>query len=193
MNVLIEEISYMLRVVVLDGVPESRHTFKQICRDKLQSLQYMTVNFSYLDLAKDFASRCGWQDRHTPEDEKFIEDIQRALIVWNDAVLKDLIVDVDAYHYTGMPTVVFIDVLDFTEVDKVKKAFNATTAIVRRPQKEIDHYGTSYDRARSSVKWDYIIWHDGDRLQLSEEVDNFIVELLSNPNNVYRAEESYYE
>lgn len=179
----------MVRVVVLNGVPESRHTFKQICSDKLQSLQYMTVSLSYLDLALSCATWCGMKEVETAKDEQFVADIQKALVAWNDAVLKDLIQDVDYYYYNGDQTVVFIDVLDITEVKKVKKAFNAATAIVRRPQKEIDHYGKPSDPALSSVKWDYTIWHDGDRQQLSKEADNFIVELLSNPNNAYKAEE----
>lgn len=181
----------MLRVVVLSGVSESRQAFKQICGSKLQSLRHAAVCLSYNDLAKDVASKCGWRDTHTPEDDRFIADIQRALIAWDDAVLKDIVTEVDAYHYTGIPIVVFIDVEDTVEVAKVKTAFNASTVIIRRPQSELDLYNTSTDPAQCVNNWDYTIWHDGDRAQLTEEVAKFIPILLSSTTNVYKADESY--
>jgi hypothetical protein len=178
----------MLRVVVLSGIPESRHTFKRICRDKLTSINYTVVNLSYLDLALSCANWCGLKEVETTKDKQFVADIQKALVTWNDAVLKDLIQDVDYYHYNGDQTVVFIDVLDFTEVEKVKKAFNASTLIVRRPQAEIDIYFTAADPAMYPTKWDYTIWHDGGTEQLEKEANDFIVSLLSCTDNIYRVD-----
>lgn len=168
----------MIKVVTVSGAKDSgKDDFKRFCYEKLKQHRYITVRWAYDGWAHDIASYCGCQVRPSNmSDATFVSAIHRALIAWDAAVLKDFITAINAYYYTDMDHVIFIDVDDRAEVAKLQKTFNATTLAICRPGDQPPVDGT----------FDYIIWN---KSALELEADKFIIDLLKDAGNTYEPEE----
>ena len=185
----------MVKVVIVNGMPESgKTTFQERCRSKLREHRYMTIIKSSVEWVKIVAMYCGWDGTKTDKNRKFLSDLKRVLTEWDDAVLKNLVDDVNSYHYTGADYVIFIDIREPKEIERAKKVFNAMTTIVRRPQVECNCYSNNSDMEVFEYKYDYTIWNDSNLEALDTEIDRFINNMIvNNDNNIYKPEESYNE
>ena len=180
----------MVKVVIVNGMPESgKTTFQEICRRKLNDYNWNTVIKSSVEFVKKVATYCGWNGEKTDKNRKFLSDLKRVLTDWDDAVIKDIINDVNVYHYSGLNFVIFIDIREPEEIEKAKKVFNAISLIVRRPQVECNTWSNSSDMKVFECDYDHIIWNDSDLTQLEAEADKFIDSLIMN-NNIYTPKEN---
>ena len=182
----------MVKVVIVNGMPESgKTTFQEICVKKLTEHNWNTVIKSSVEWVKDIATYCGWNGEKTDKNRKFLSDLKKVLTDWDDAVLKNLASAIDYYHYTSLDYVVFIDIREASEIEKAKKAFNAISVIVRRPQVECNVYNNSSDMYVFEANYDFTVWNDSNIENLEVESYNFIKDaILDNNNNIYIPKEN---
>lgn len=182
----------MVKVVIVNGMPESGKTTMQImCREFLKRHGWGCIIKSSVEWVKEIALQCGWNGVKDDKNRKFLSDLKKLLTDWDDAVLKHLVEEIDRYHYTGDNYVIFVDIREPFEIAKAKKEFNATTVIVRRPQVECNYYSNSSDMEVFDYEYDETIWNDSDKLNLENGCEMFINTVLINADNVYKKEESY--
>lgn len=177
----------MVKVVVVNGTADSgKYDFLRMCREKLRANRQMCVCLSYTSFARHIAAKAGLDQCKTQEDYEFVETIHRALIKWNNTPLKDLITDIDAYHYTGVDYIICVDANDLTDIFTIKAAFNASTMIICSSQAKLGSYDRPYDPDSSAIVWDYPIWLDGSEGCLEKAVDAFIASIMRDDAKIYK-------
>jgi hypothetical protein len=182
----------MIKVVIVNGMPETgKTTAQEICRDTLKLINWNCVIESSVHWVKEIAKYAGWDGTKTDKNRKFLSDLKAVLTNWDDAILKHLIDEVDNYYYTYRDFVIFIDIREPYEIERAKKAFNASTLMIRRPEVEDKKYSNSSDTAVFDYDYDYTIWNDMGIEHLTAECVSFLKKLLDNENNIYKKEESH--
>lgn len=182
----------MVKVVIVNGMPESgKTTMQEICSNKLKDLKWNTAIKSSIEWVKDIATYAGWNGEKTDKNRKFLCDLKKALTDWDDAILKQLTKEVNYYHYQLENTVIFIDIREPVEIEKAKKAFNATTLVISRPQVESNQWSNPSDMNVFEYDYDYYLLNDKGLSELEVAVEKFIDEaIINNDNNIYNPEEN---
>ena len=176
----------MVKVVIVNGAPESgKTTFQEICRGKLADKGYTTIIKSSVDWVKDIAKYCGWDGTKTESNRRFLSDLKKALTNWDDAVLRDLVNEVDNFYYTRVNCLFFIDIREPEEIDKAKRVFNASTLLVKRPSKDNLVHQNDSDNNVFNYEYDYYIHNDKEISWLHEYALAFVQELLEKEDNIY--------
>lgn len=117
--------------------------------------------FSTIDFVKEIAKKCGWDGTKDARNRKFLSDLKDLLTEWDDVPLKDIDRKINTFKYDlqyyGLQDkgVVFIDCREPEEIDKLCKAYDAQTILVRRPS--IEGNITSNHADSNVLDYDYDI------------------------------------
>ncbi|MDV3427646.1 MAG: hypothetical protein LIR50_11600, partial [Bacillota bacterium] len=128
-----------LKVVIVNGMPESgKTTFEHMCEDIIGS--EMCLIYSTIDPIKQIATTIGWDGTKTPRNRKFLSDLKDLLTEFNDYSLHSVENQIEKFEngiklfdIQGFPHVAFVDCREPGEIEKLKKALNAVTLLIRRP------------------------------------------------------------
>lgn len=90
-----------------------------------------TAHISAITPIKHIAKQVGWDGGKTDKDRKFLADLKRLTIDYNDFPTKYLSEQINAFLTSvNGPTALFIDIREPEEIDKIKNKFKVKTVLV---------------------------------------------------------------
>lgn len=169
----------MVRIVIVNGMPGcGKTTFENYCVRKLSP--YADV-YSTVDFVKEIAENCGWDGSKTLENRKFLSDLKKLLVEWNDIPFKkvkrraeSLNFELESFGLTERTAFLFVDSREPEEIQRFADELGAITVLVRRPEVEQDEVSNSSDANVFNCEYDCIVMNDGDLDKLYSAADIFL-------------------
>lgn len=131
------------------------------------------IKYSSIDGVKEYAKTMGWEGKKTEKDRKFLSELKRILIEYNDFPYKDVSNVIEDFLQDFCPKqICVIDIREADEIDKIKKHFkdcNIITILIRtsRVEKIISN---DSDKNVEEYNYDYIIENNGTLKDLEASV-----------------------
>ena len=161
----------MNHVIIINGKGGAgKDTFIQLCQNYSDDI----INISSVDFVKEVAHFCGWQGEKDVSARKFLSDIKDALTNWKDIPFQKMLQEADKYD----DKIIFIHVREPHEIDKLKKALNAKTLLIKNP-KITSEFGNHADDMVEKYEYDYTI-NNVNTLQTLEESAKIFVDIVKN-------------
>lgn len=165
-----------MEVYIVNGAPGSGKTTFENYVQEVMGKNFCKI-FSTVDCVKKIATDFGWDGTKTPKNRKMLSDLKDLLTEWNDIPLKDIVSRVNLFKFElesfGITTqsAVFIDCREPKEIEKLKKALNAKTIIIRREEAEKKIASNHADADVLNYKYDICIYNNSsiDHLKLLTE------------------------
>ena len=131
-----------LRVVIVNGRPNAgKTTFENLCA-KVVGNAYCNRR-STIDKVKEIAAQAGWNGVKDAKSRKMLSDLKDIFTEYNDMPFNDILNFLDKwedelshYNVSCHPHILFVDDREPEHIDRLKKALNATTLLIRRPDVE---------------------------------------------------------
>ena len=169
-----------LRVVIVNGRPGTGKTvFESLCREVL-GYAYCEQR-STVDKVKEIAASAGWKGTKELKDRKLLSDLKDLFTQYNDMPFEDVVQSLenweDELQFYGVgnhPHVFFIDDREPEHIDRLKKALNATTLLIRRPGDEDTEVSNHADKNVFDYEYDWVVNNDGTLVDLQESAGNFL-------------------
>lgn len=119
-----------------------------------------TLKYSSIDKVKDIAKQCGWGGTKDEKSRKFLSDLKVLTSQFNDMPFQAIKTVVEQFKEDKEKRILLIDIREPTEIEKVKKTFNAKTILIKRNSvKNIT--SNMADANVFNYKYDYIIENNG--------------------------------
>lgn len=152
---------------------------------------YLTINSSTVDIIKKVAKELGWNGEKTPEARKFLADLKKLSVDFNDFPNKKLISDIKAARNTKVVRAEdgyvfsktfdshfkfwFIHCREPEEIDKLKSQIgeDCFTIFVLREKHE-GNLSNDADKNVENYNYDYYIDNSGTLEDLDEKVYLFL-------------------
>lgn len=173
----------MVKIVLVNGRPGcGKTTFEEQCKllkyyasfsKKETEKREYAVSISTIDVVKEIAEFAGWDGTKTPENRKFLSDLKKLLVEWNDVPYQTIKKFIDEYDKTGR-WIIFIDSREPEEIERFKKDYNATTLLIRRLGDEAIETSNGSDAGVFDYDYDYVIKNYGDLGDLREQAITFL-------------------
>ena len=176
-------------VVISGGSGVGKNTFINLCK---QYVDY-SLDISTIDFVKQIAVRCGWKDNKSLENKKFLADLKKVLIDFDDLPFKKVVREVNEYHLdlfqssmdddidmVDKKSLVFIHCHEPEEIKKLMNHFNAVTLLMTRK----DIVQDALDAALNGFTYQFIIGNDGSVEDLDKLAKTFIDKIFSEIQNL---------
>lgn len=168
-----------MKIYVVNGAPGcGKTTFEQNVKDILGDDVRI---FSTVDAVKVAAKYLGWNGQKTPKNRKFLSDLKKLWIEWDDGVMKDIkrrLYNVErSYEVYDMPAdraVVFIDSREPEEIERLKRELGARTIVIERPSAATEEILNSSDRDVNNYSYDIKIINHGDLDYFKKLTEKFL-------------------
>lgn len=169
-----------LRVVIVNGRPGVGKTvFESLCRNILGDAY--CEQRSTVDKVKEIAKSAGWEGAKDLKDRKLLSDLKDLFTEYNDMPFEDVIRSLDRweeelqfYGVGSHPHVFFIDDREPEHIERLKKALNATTLLIRRPGDESTETSNHADAQVFEYEYDWVINNDGTLNDLQASANSFL-------------------
>ena len=169
-----------LRVVIINGRPTVGKTTFENCCEEILGHAYCERR-STIDKVKTLAAEAGWNGEKTPAARKMLSDLKDIFTQYNDMPLYDIVkylsgweADLAYYGVGSHPHVLFVDDREPEHIERLKKALDATTVLIRRPGDEDMETSNDSDEFVFNYEYDYTILNEGDLDGLKKDADLFI-------------------
>jgi len=167
-----------MKIVIVNGSGSTGKT--NFSRFFKKHYEYKCINWSTIDKVKKISKRnFGWDGKKTNEARKFLSEIKRLWIDYNDGPFKDMINQI-SNHYSKLNKkekknfIYFIDCREPYEiqkfVDKYKK--KCITILLKREDREVPD--NDADKNVANFNYDFIIENNGNKKDLEKEAIKFI-------------------
>ena len=133
---------------------------------------YPTFNISTITPYKVVAQQLGWKNEKTDEARKFLSDLKKASIEYNDYPTNYLFVNWKSFMQSNY-SVMFVHIREPEEIDKFKRRVpNVKTLFVdsKRTQRE---FGNSSDDSVTLYGYDYVYVNDKPLEEVEEDFMKF--------------------
>lgn len=132
---------------------------------------YRTKNISSITPIKDIASQCGWQGEKDEKSRKFLADLKRIFVAYNDLPCKYLVEEYKKFLEDNNE-ILFVHIREGEEIQKFKQCIEipCITLLIRRKKAEEKVWGNQSDDRVEDYPYDY--YYDNDK-ELSEASDDF--------------------
>lgn len=123
-------------------------------------------NISSITPVKEIAKQLGWEESDkSNKARKFLSDLKKILIEWNNLPNKYIIEYIDKLKNTGTPTIVFIHIREISEIEKIKYLFSSkklkpVTILIKSPVTDENVYGNNSDDNVEFYNYDHIFIND---------------------------------
>ena len=184
----------MVKIAVINGAPGvGKSEFERLCQEQC-SVAHRQSGFvkgndlwisiiSTVDFVKEVATMCGWDGTKTLENRKFLSDLKRLLIQWNNVPYK--IIENHAKTLPGGDWLVLVDCREPVEIQKLKDGLNATTVLMRRESVENNETSNESDAKVFEYDYDLTIWNNSDIIDLEKKAKEFIEYMRGAPHYEY--------
>ena len=138
---------------------------------------YLIDNISAITPIKDIARRYGWNGEKDPKSRKFLSDLKKAFINYNDLPTKYLLAQYETFLNSNNE-ILFVHIREKEEIEKFKQLVNikCITLFVDRHDVNVEKWGNSSDDEVRDYEYDIYFKNDKD---LSEIENEFILVLSS--------------
>lgn len=169
-----------MHIYIVNGAPGSgKTTFEQDVQMMIKEDVYI---LSTVDTIKKAAQVLGWNNTKTPENRKFLSDLKKLWIEWDDGVFKDIkrrlsVIEkhYEVYDISPNRAIVFIDSREPAEIDRLKRELGARTILIERPSGADDaRILNSSDRDVNNYTYDIKIINSRDLDYMHELAKKFI-------------------
>lgn len=175
-------------VVISGGTGVGKNTFIRLCRERVD----YSLDISTIDFVKQIAQRCGWKDNKSLENKKFLADLKKLLIDYDDLPFKKVVREVNEYHLDlfqssmdddvdmkDKRSLVFIHCHEPEEIKKLIQHFNAVTLLITRQGIMQD----ALDAALNGYKYQFVVGNDGSLEDLEQLAQTFVDKIFAEPEN----------
>lgn len=133
--------------------------------------QYKVRNVSAITPIKNLALQCGWRGEKDPKSRKFLADLKRVVIEFNDYPYKYLVDEYEKFRVTNAQ-ILFVHIREGEEIDKFKRYVDlpCITLLIRRHEVQ-QYWGNASDDNVERYLYDYC--YDNDK-PLLEARDDFL-------------------
>lgn len=149
--------------------------------DIVSDLFYVT-NISAITPIKQIATTCGWNGEKDQRSRKFLSDLKRILIEYNDLPNRYLVHEFEKFKKAKETDILFVHIREAYQISDFLGRIdgNYTTLLVRSNRLNISNavYGNSSDDDAEQYRYDYVFDNDCDKNNLYMEVKLFFAELL---------------
>ena len=154
-----------MKIVVVNGKPTSgKSTFESLCMG---------------------LGRAHCYGEKTPENRKFLSDLKDLLTTWDDIPMKKVqekIQQIQESFTCGGSladrVVLFVDVREPKEIQRLKEMYGATTLLIRRASVEFEETSNHADSEVLNYQYDVIIENNGTIDELREKAVDFLASLF---------------
>ncbi len=137
----------------------------------------ITKSVSSIDPVKEVAKVAGWNGEKTPEARKFLSELKKLMIAYNDRPTAYLVEKYEEFKKTD-ETVLFCHIREGEEIDKLKsKIENIKTLLIRR-NTEMESWGNKSDDEVENYRYDYIYDNNVSLKDTKEKFIEFMMEIL---------------
>ena len=166
----------MKKVIIINGSGGvGKNTFVDLVAKYIPAAFYDSVK-----VVKDMATLAGWSGSKTEEDRKFLSDIRDLTTNYNDLSynkVKESIVSF--YKYDRCNSVLFINMRDQKDTDRVMKELGALTLLIRNSNvKKVNSNHADADVEKRD--YDFIIENNGTLQELDKKAYSFVESLKAN-------------
>lgn len=160
-------------IFITNGMARSgKDTFAEYINDFVPTLKYSSI-----DKVKDIAKQCGWDGTKDEKSRKFLSDLKVLTSQFNDMPFQAIKTVVEQFKEDKEKRILLIDIREPTEIEKVKKTFNAKTILIKRNSvKNIT--SNMADANVFNYKYDYIIENNGTLDEFYWTVYKFVKDVL---------------
>lgn len=127
---------------------------------------------------KRFAREIGWDGRKTEKDRKFLAELKKILVEYNDNPFNDIKKQIKKFNNNDS-VFLFIHIREPNEIKRVVEMFGAKTILIKRNNIEQITSNTSDANVEEYLSYDYIIENDGTLKELKEKAEKFIIGIRS--------------
>lgn len=174
-----------LRVVIINGRPGVGKTLFEIFCKEIIGHPYCKMR-STIDKVKEIAMQAGWDGDKSLAARKMLSDLKAIFTAYNDMPFNDIVKYVKSWElelqYYGVENrqhILFVDDREPEHIERLKKALDATTVLIRRPGDEEIETSNSSDGNVFNYKYDWVINNDGNPEKLKEKAEVFLNSLFS--------------
>jgi hypothetical protein len=132
------------------------------------------INVSSVDPIKWLAKYGDWDGGKTDKDRKFLSDLKKLFIDYNDLPLRFLTMQMKLLHEDS---IIFMHVREGSEIDKMKAVEPAIKTVLI--DRQVEEKGNDSDDMVYDYEYDYVIDNNGSLEDLDEAaitfVDNVVV------------------
>jgi len=131
---------------------------------------FKVKNVSAITPIKDIARQNGWNEEKDAKSRKFLADIKKAFIEYNDLPFKYLGREYNKF-LNGQEDIMFVHIREGEEIDKFKRIVEVpcVTLLVLRKQNGNNHWGNASDDNVGKYHYDYE--YNNDKSLQEAEVD----------------------
>lgn len=174
-----------LRVVIVNGRPGvGKTTFENLCARVVGNA--FCNRRSTVDKVKEIAAIAGWDGVKDAAARKMLSNLKDIFTEYNDMPFNDIINYLDKweselryYNVGHHPHILFVDDREPEHIDRLKKALNATTLLIRRPDVEEEETSNHADENVFEYEYDWVINNNSDLTELYEEAKRFVNSIFS--------------
>ena len=167
-----------MKIVIVNGAPMNGKT--NFAKFFKKHYKHKCINWSTIDKIKKLSKRhFGWDGRKTDEARKFLSEIKRVWVEYNNGPFNDMVRQIDKHHEKlnkkdKKNFIYFIDCREPYEIQKFvdKYGDNCTTILLKRDDREVPD--NEADKNVAKFKYDYIIENNGVKEDLEQEAIKFI-------------------
>lgn len=146
-------------VIVINGKGGSgKDTLCKIFSNKY----YKAKIISAITPIKDIAKANGWNGEKDEKSRKFLSDLKRAFIEYNDLPNRYLLSEYQEFIKDKETKVLFVHIREVDEIKKFKQQINGdcVTLLIKRPSLDSAIIGNDSDDKVDSMEYDYYFVND---------------------------------
>lgn len=143
---------------------------------------FFSDSISAITPIKAIAANCGWNGEKDQKSRKFLSDLKRLLIEYNDLPNQYLVQKFQEFKENGTNDLLFVHIREPYQIEDFLNQIDSkhVTLLVRSNRMDMSKivYGNSSDDEVEQYKYDYIFENDYDKESLYEEVKRFFESML---------------
>lgn len=138
---------------------------------------FFSDSISAITPIKEIAINCGWKGEKDQKSRKFLSDLKRLLIEYNDLPNQYLVHKFQEFKEKGTSDLLFVHIREPYQIEDFLNRIDrkCVTLLVRSKRMDMSKivYGNSSDDDVEQYKYDYIFENDYDKDSLYGEVKRF--------------------
>lgn len=142
------------------------------------SSMYKVTNISAITPIKKIAEQYGWHGEKDARSRKFLADLKRTFVDYNDLPYKYLIKEYEKFLYTDSE-ILFVHIREGKEIEKFKRYVKLPCATLLIKRKSVSqNWGNASDDNVENYKYDYIYNNNKPLTEIRDDFNRFLNRIL---------------
>lgn len=141
---------------------------------------YKVKNISAITPLKNIAGMCGWKGEKDEKARKFLADLKKVCVEYNDLPTKYLLEEYEKFLESDS-IILFVHIREGDEIDKLKKyiVIPCITLLIRRKADMQKYWGNASDDNVNDYEYDFCYDNDKSLEEAKSDFPRFLREILS--------------